>query len=44
MSASWSNMQNNNGDPQMNDIALGENGLALYTAAGDKVRVWDLRK
>lgn len=44
LSASWSNQQNNNGEPQMNDIALGDNIPMLYTAAGDKVRVWDLRK
>lgn len=32
------------GKQQLNDIALNENGVILYTAAGDRVRVWDLRR
>ncbi|XP_067001176.2 kinesin-like protein KIF21A isoform X2 [Anabrus simplex] len=32
------------GESQLNDIALNRNGTVLYTAAGDKVRVWDLRR
>lgn len=32
------------GEAQLNDIALNNSGQMLYTAAGDRVRVWDLRK
>ncbi|XP_054278037.1 kinesin-like protein KIF21A [Macrosteles quadrilineatus] len=32
------------GEAQMNDIALNHNGRILYTAASDRVRVWDVRK
>ncbi|XP_013881946.1 kinesin-like protein KIF21A isoform X2 [Austrofundulus limnaeus] len=32
------------GENQINQIALNPNGTVLYTAAGNSVRVWDLRK
>ncbi|XP_040567883.2 LOW QUALITY PROTEIN: kinesin-like protein KIF21A [Lepeophtheirus salmonis] len=32
------------GETSINDIALGESGYDLYSAAADKVRMWDLRK
>ncbi|XP_071455013.1 kinesin-like protein KIF21A [Hetaerina americana] len=32
------------GEVHLNDVALNPNGTTLYTAGGDKVRVWDLRK
>ncbi|XP_076067796.1 kinesin-like protein 31E [Oratosquilla oratoria] len=32
------------GETQINDIALSENSSRLYSAAGNIVRVWDLRK
>ncbi|KAK7792455.1 hypothetical protein R5R35_013851 [Gryllus longicercus] len=32
------------GESQLNDVALNHNGRVLYTASGDKVRVWDLRR
>ncbi len=32
------------GECLVNDVALSASGLSLYSAAGDKVRVWDLRK
>lgn len=32
------------GEQQLNDVALNKNGTILYTAAGDRVRVWDLRR
>jgi kinesin family protein 4/21/27 len=32
------------GEIQLNDVALNHYGTVLYSAAGDKVRVWDLRK
>uniref|UniRef100_A0A667ZQ51 Kinesin family member 21A n=1 Tax=Myripristis murdjan TaxID=586833 RepID=A0A667ZQ51_9TELE len=32
------------GENQINQIALNPNGTVLYTAAGNSVRVWDLRR
>nr|CAD7404013.1 unnamed protein product [Timema poppensis] len=32
------------GEVTINDLALNHNGTTLYTAAGDRVRVWDIRK
>ncbi|XP_075217567.1 kinesin-like protein 31E isoform X2 [Lycorma delicatula] len=32
------------GESQVNDIALNHSGRTFYSAAGDKVRVWDIRK
>jgi kinesin family protein 4/21/27 len=32
------------GEIQLNDVALNHYGTVLYSAAGDRVRVWDLRK
>jgi len=32
------------GETAINDIALTDSGYGLYSAAGDKVRIWDLRK
>jgi len=32
------------GEATLNDIALNPSGTTMYTAAGDRVRVWDLRK
>ncbi|EEB15657.1 kif21, putative [Pediculus humanus corporis] len=32
------------GEQQLNDVALNKNGMILYTASGDRVRVWDLRR
>jgi kinesin family protein 4/21/27 len=32
------------GEALINDIALSKSGMNLYSAAADKVRVWDLRK
>ncbi len=32
------------GECLVNDVALSKSGLSLFSAAGDKVRVWDLRK
>lgn len=32
------------GEAQVNDIALNHNGRILYTAASDRVRVWDIRR
>jgi len=32
------------GETLVNDIALAPSGFSLFSAAGDKVRVWDLRK
>ncbi|XP_029010436.1 kinesin-like protein KIF21A isoform X2 [Betta splendens] len=32
------------GENQVNQIALNPNGTVLYTAAGNSVRVWDLRR
>lgn len=32
------------GENQINDIALNPNGTILYAAAGNSVRVWDLRR
>ncbi|XP_073985830.1 kinesin-like protein 31E isoform X2 [Rhodnius prolixus] len=44
MSTTWSNNQMSNGEAQISDIALNDRGLTFYTASGDRVRVWDLRK
>lgn len=32
------------GENQINQIALNPNGTLLYAAAGNSVRVWDLRR
>ena len=32
------------GENQINQIALNPNGSILYAAAGNSVRVWDLRR
>ena len=32
------------GETAVTDIALSPSGLSLFSAAADKVRVWDLRK
>lgn len=32
------------GENQINQIALNPNGTVLYAAAGNSVRVWDLRR
>lgn len=32
------------GEIQLNDVSLNHYGTVLYSAAGDRVRVWDLRK
>lgn len=32
------------GEAAVNDIALNHSGRTFYSAAGDKVRVWDTRK
>ena len=32
------------GEAAINDIALTSSGYGLFSAAGDKVRIWDLRK
>ena len=32
------------GEHHINDIALNEDGTALYSAAGNVVRVWDLKR
>ncbi|RZF44783.1 hypothetical protein LSTR_LSTR000735 [Laodelphax striatellus] len=32
------------GESQVNDIALNHSGQTFYSAAGDKVRVWDIRR
>lgn len=32
------------GETQINDIALSESSNVLYSAAGNIVRIWDLRK
>jgi hypothetical protein len=32
------------GEIQLNDVALNHYGTVLYSASGDRVRVWDLRK
>jgi len=32
------------GENQINDIVLAPSGYGLFSAAADKVRVWDLRK
>ncbi|XP_024084016.1 kinesin-like protein KIF21A isoform X2 [Cimex lectularius] len=44
MVTSWSGGQLGNNEAPINDIALNEQGHALYTASGDRVRVWDIRK
>ncbi|XP_072159948.1 kinesin-like protein KIF21A isoform X3 [Bemisia tabaci] len=32
------------GETQVNDIAINSSGKILYTAAGDKVKMWDMRR
>ncbi|KAK9506808.1 hypothetical protein O3M35_008675 [Rhynocoris fuscipes] len=41
---SFNNQMSSNNEAQISDIALNDRGLTFYTASGDRVRIWDLRK